>query len=178
MVNKLGTKLTIHGYKHNGELYRTWDEAVLLDETDDFIVVGNDNTTVSNSDGRIRQTNEPAVIYFFKNKWFNVVGQLKKKGICYYCNLASPYIIEDNIIKYIDYDLDLRVFPDRTYRILDRAEYRLHKVEMNYSDDLDKVVNYEFEQLINLFKSNNEPFDNEIINKYHLVYTELLNKGK
>ena len=31
---KKGEKYKIHGYKHNGKLYKTWDEAVLLDETD------------------------------------------------------------------------------------------------------------------------------------------------
>ena len=38
--------------------------------------------------------------------------------------MASPYIIDENVIKYIDYDLDLRVFPDGGYKILDYNEYK------------------------------------------------------
>ena len=38
---KKGELYNIHGYKHNGKLYKTWDEAILLDETDDYYVFGN-----------------------------------------------------------------------------------------------------------------------------------------
>ena len=32
---KIGDKLQIHCYKHDGSLHRTWDEAVVLDIFDD-----------------------------------------------------------------------------------------------------------------------------------------------
>ena len=38
---KIGDKLEIHCYKHNGKLHRQWDEAVVLDIYDDYIVFGN-----------------------------------------------------------------------------------------------------------------------------------------
>ena len=43
---KVGDKLEIHCYKHNGKLHRQWDEAVVLDIKDDYIVFGNNKTTV------------------------------------------------------------------------------------------------------------------------------------
>ena len=42
----------------------------------------------------------------------------------------------ERLLKYIDYDLDLKVFPDGNYRILDQEEYRQHAREMGYSDEL------------------------------------------
>ena len=71
-------------------------------------------------------------MYFFDNEWFNIIVQLKKDGIYYYCNIASPFIIEEGTIKYIDYDLDLRIFPDGEYKILDQMEYNYHKRILNY----------------------------------------------
>ena len=38
---KVGERLEIHCYKHNGRLHRQWDEAVVLDIHDDYIVFGN-----------------------------------------------------------------------------------------------------------------------------------------
>ena len=35
---KIGDKYKIHCYKHNGKLHRQWDEAVVLDIKDDYIV--------------------------------------------------------------------------------------------------------------------------------------------
>lgn len=44
---------------------------------------------------------------FFKDRWFNIIGQLKDYGIYFYCNIATPTLIDNKVIKYIDYDLDL-----------------------------------------------------------------------
>ena len=34
---KQGDKYTIHCYKHNGTIHRTWDEAIILEETEDKV---------------------------------------------------------------------------------------------------------------------------------------------
>src|SRR5574344_1353077 len=108
---KKGEKCIIHSYKHNGKLYKTWDEAIFLDENDEYYIFGNNNTRVRKRYGKSWCTREAAVMFFFKEEWFNVIAQLKPTGIYFYCNIASPTIIEEKTIKYIDYDLDLRIFP-------------------------------------------------------------------
>jgi len=170
---KVGDVLTIHCYKHDGKLHRTWDEATILDIKDDLLVCGNNKTNVSESDGRIHQTNEPAILFFYKKRWFNIIGQLKKQGLFYYCNIATPYIIEDNIIKYIDYDLDLRVFPDGAFRVLDRNEYKYHKKIMNYPEELDFILKRELTELIEMKKKNIAPFDPQIIQYYYEIYENI-----
>ena len=150
---EIGKKYEIHGYKHNGKIHRSWDEAVLLEIHDEYLIFGNEKTKVIESDGRSWRTKEPAMLYFYYNKWFNVIGQYKKNGIFYYCNMASPFIIEENTIKYIDYDLDLRVFPDGSFKVLDRGEYNYHKELMNYPDNIDKILKSELTELINLVRN-------------------------
>ena len=81
---KVGDKLEIHCYKHNGKLHRQWDEAVVLEIKDDYIVFGNNKTTVVDSDGRVWKTKEPAIMFFYKDRWFNIIGQLKDYGIYFY----------------------------------------------------------------------------------------------
>lgn len=170
---KVGDVLTIHCYKHDGKLHRTWDEATILDVQDDLLVCGNNKTTVSESDGRVHQTNEPAILFFYKKRWFNIIGQLKSQGLFYYCNIATPYLIEDNIIKYIDYDLDLRVFPDGAFRVLDRNEYKYHSKLMNYPKELDVILKRELTELINMKKNKVPPFTKETIKKYHELYENI-----
>ena len=119
MKYEIGSKYQIQCYKHNGKIHRSWDEAILLEDKKDYMVFANCKTQVIRAEGIAWKTKEPAIMYFFKNKWYNIIAQLKKDGIYYYCNIASPFIIEDNTIKYIDYDLDLRVFPRGEYKILD-----------------------------------------------------------
>lgn len=170
---KIGDKLEIHCYKHNGKLHRQWDEAVVLDIYDDYIVFGNNRTTVIDSDGKVWKTKEPAIMFFFRDRWFNIIGQLKDYGIYFYCNIATPVLIDNKVIKYIDYDLDLRVFPNGSFKILDRMEYKYHKKQMHYSNRLDFILKYELGNLIDMVRRNEMPFDRKIINDYYEKYVYL-----
>jgi hypothetical protein len=166
----IGDKFQIQCYKHNGNIHRSWDEAILLDINKDYLVFGNNHTKVTESNGSVRRTREPAVMYYFKNEWFNIIAQLKKDGIYYFCNIASPSIIEDNTIKYIDYDLDLRIFADGTYKILDKLEYEHHRRTMNYSYKLDKVVKNAMTKLISIYENDEIYFDNKVNYAYYKIY--------
>ncbi len=170
---KIGDKLEIHCYKHNGKLHRQWDEAVVLDIYDDYIVFGNNRTTVIDSDGKVWKTKEPAIMFFFRDRWFNIIGQLKDYGIYFYCNIATPVLIDNKVIKYIDYDLDLRVFPNGSFKILDRMEYKYHKKQMHYSNRLDFILKYELGNLIDMVRRNEMPFDRKTINDYYEKYVYL-----
>ena len=173
---KVGDRLTINCYKHNGKIHRSWDEATILEIGEDYLVCANNKAKVTENDGRSYYTNEPAIIFFYKNRWYNIIAQLKNHGLFYYCNIATPYVIDENIIKYIDYDLDLRVFPDGGFRVLDRNEYKYHKKIMHYSDDLDLVLRSELSNLIELKRKDKGPFDKKTIDKYYQIYKELQKK--
>jgi len=170
---KIGDKLKIFCYKHDGTLEHTSDEAVVLENTEKYLVCGNGRTKITEKDGSSHMTNEPAVLFFYKDHWFNIIGQLKKFGLFYYCNIASPYIIDGKSIKYIDYDLDLRVFPDGGFKILDRNEYNYHKKIMKYPKDIDKIVKAELSYLIDKKRNNEGPFESGIVEKYYDIYEKI-----
>ena len=175
---EIGKKYFIHSYKHDGKIHRAWDEAVLLEINDDYLIFGNNKTKVTESDGRSWKTKEPAILYFYYKDWFNIIGQCKKDGIYYYCNIASPFIIEEGTIKYIDYDLDLRVFPNGSFKVLDRGEYKYHKRVMGYSKDLDKILRSELTKLIEKARTHEKEFSSETILNYYEKYKKIVKKGK
>ena len=74
----IGDRFEIQCYKHNGKIHRAWDEAVVLDIKKDYIVFGNNRTKVTEAQGTFWKTKEPAVMYFFKNEWFNIISQMNK----------------------------------------------------------------------------------------------------
>lgn len=173
---KRGDKMQIHCYKHNGRLHQLCDEATVLDVDEDRIVVANNKAKLTEADGRSYHAKEPAILFFYKKHWFNVIGQLKSYGLFYYCNIATPYIIDGNIIKYIDYDLDLRVFPDGGFKILDYNEYNYHRKIMNYSSDIQMIIKSELSNLIDLKRLNKGPFEKGLVNKYFEIYKKLEKK--
>ena len=96
-----------------------------------------------------------------------------KTGVYYYCNIASPTLYDGEALKYIDYDLDLKVFPDGNYRVLDEEEYRQHAKQMNYSKELDKILKKQLDILINLASKRAGPFDEDFTKHWYHIYEDL-----
>ena len=171
----LNQEMVIVAFKHNGKVHRTWYQTYLIEETDDYVAVGSTHSFVIEADGRRWHAIEPAVSIIMKKRWFNVVCMIKTTGINYYVNIASPSIIEDNVIKYIDYDLDFKVDSEYQIKTLDEYEYKKHKKLLNYSDELDEVINYNFSKVRKLIENKEFPFSHDNVDE---LYKKYLNKEK
>lgn len=171
-----GDEFTLHSYKHDGNLHRIWSHVTILEETDETIIVANKRTKVIESNGRFWFTKEPSVSYFFKHRWYNAIGIIKKTGISYYCNLSSPIMHDDEALKYIDYDLDIKVFPDYSYKVLDRNEYRKHRKQMQYPDEICDILEREMKDLKKRINAHEEPFDHPMIDRWYDRFLKIQSK--
>ena len=159
--------IIIQAYKHNEELHRQWTHSYVLRDDEDYFVLASIRAAVVESDGRKWHTKEPAIFVLSKKNWFNVIAMLKEKGICYYVNIASPAIFDKNFIKYIDYDLDVKLYEDGTTRLLDVSEYRKHADEQGYSEDIKEILQHSVDKVYNMINKKEFPFvDEEILNYY------------
>ena len=157
-------------FKHNGKVHRTWYQTYLIEDCDDYVAVGSTHSFVIEADGRKWHAIEPAVSIFMKNEWFNVVCMIKSSGINYYVNIASPSVYEDNMIKYIDYDLDFKVDSEYQIKVLDEFEYKKHKKLFNYSEELDEVIRYNFNKIKKKIENKEFPFSHEEIDELYKQY--------
>ncbi|EHI73741.1 DUF402 domain-containing protein [Streptococcus tangpeifui] len=173
---KEGDFITIQSYKHNGSLHRTWRDTMVLKITENAIIGVNDHTLVTESDGRRWVTREPAIVYFHKKFWFNIIAMIRDSGVSYYCNLASPYVMDEEALKYIDYDLDVKVFENHEKKLLDVDEYESHKKEMHYSADIDYILKENVKILVEWINNKKGPFSESYINIWYKRYLELKNR--
>ena len=173
---KVGDTLVIHCYKHNGIIYEASKVAYVIEIKKDYIVLGDENVLITKKDGRAWHTKGSSIMFFYKHRWFNIIAQLKEDGIFYYCNIATPYIIDGRTIKYIDYDLDLRVFSDGAFKILDRNEYNYHKKLMKYPKEINYIVKNELSSLIEMKKAGEFPFNKETIYHYYDKFKKMKNE--
>lgn len=63
---KVGDKLEIHCYKHNGKLHQLCDEGIVLAIDEEKIVVANNKAKLTERDGRSYHAKEPAILFFYK----------------------------------------------------------------------------------------------------------------
>ena len=174
LIPEVNTEVFIQSYKHNGSLHRTWCKAHVLEANEDRFVTVTNKAWVIESDGRKWLTREPAVCYFWTHRWYNVIAMLRKTGIYYYCNLASPSLYDGEAIKNIDYDLDVKVFPDDSYMVLDENEFEYHRQQMNYPEDIVKLCIESKDELIKMIESHEKPFNFSYTNEYIMRYFELI----
>lgn len=165
-----GTTIQIHSYKHNGKLHRVWENTLVLKGTEMEVIAANDKTQVNESDGRSWITREPAICYFHAECWFNIISILREDGIYYYCNISSPFVFDKEVLKYIDYDLDVKVYPDMTYDLLDEDEYDEHKKLMNYPSALDQILRRNIDYLLGWVRQRKGPFSAEFVDQWYERY--------
>lgn len=174
MKLEVGQNISIQSYKHDGTLHRTWLTSKVLAVHEDHFVVANNRTWVVEADGRRWYTREPAICFFYTKRWYNVIAMIRKSGIYYYCNLASPSLYDGEAIKNIDYDLDVKVFPDGKEIILDEDEYAEHGKYMDYSDAVKQVIEKSLKNLLEVINRKEYPFDTLLVQDYFEKYLVML----
>lgn len=166
----LGQKIEITAFKHDEQMHRTWRKMSVIQFTDNEIVLANKFAKVFEATGKNWFTPEPAVSIFYKDRFYNVIAMLKNDGTYFYCNLSSPALIDEEGLKYIDYDIDVRVKPDFSYEILDEEEYKANIIKYEYSKDIQEVLEKTLNELIKKIEKKELPFDHKYIEELYFNY--------
>lgn len=168
------SEINIFAYKHDGSFHRKWFDEQILSETKDYIITASPtHTKVLESRGNFWVTKEPAICYFSKKRWFNIIVMYKENEVVYYCNLASPILKELNSLKYIDYDLDIKYYAStKRVLILDKKEFKHNATLYEYPDWISEQVLRETKVLQNWAKNEIGPFSED----FRLFWKDKINK--
>lgn len=164
--------IKIQSYKHDGSLHRFWKRNFVLVDNEEWLIVASKKTRVVESNGRIWYTKEPAISFFSKIYWFNTIAMLKENGMTFYCNIASPTLIDGEVAKYIDYDLDIKKMPDGTLKFLDRAEFMRHIDSLEYGQELVDIIFAQAEKTQVLMTRGEFPFDRDEVLRYYQMFLD------
>ncbi|MBQ1324998.1 MAG: DUF402 domain-containing protein [Solobacterium sp.] len=173
LIPASGKEIYIQSFKHNGDLHRTWCKGFVVEADEKHTVAVTNKAWVIEADGRRWLTREPAVCFFYSDRWYNVISMIRKTGIYYYCNIASPSIYDGEALKNIDYDLDVKLYPDWSYQILDGNEYELHAGQMQYPARLMRVVDDQLQRLLKAMEAEEDPFNSTCIEHYYALYRSM-----
>ncbi len=173
MKPKVGDVVYVQTYKHDGSRHRTWSSATVLDVDDSKVVAITYKTWVVESNKRKWFTREPAICFYYFDRFYNVMAMIRKHGIYYYCNLASPIVCDEEAIKNIDYDLDIKVFPDGEMVLLDEDEFLHHQEVMDYPESLIQLIEDEKDLLTQIVSAKGYPFNDKVIYDYFDKYLKL-----
>lgn len=162
-----GSYIRVESYKHDKSFHRAWDKTMVLHVSDSVLIGANDNVRVTESDGREWRTREPAICTFGRGQWFNTIAMIRDDGIYYYCNIGSPFILKHDILSYIDYDLDVKVFPDMSYVVLDKEEFSEHSQLMKYPSEVNTQVNRGVEEVVSWLREKRGAFHPGFVERWY-----------
>ena len=160
---KINHKVSIHAYKYDGCLYRTFEFPKII-YVDKKIVILSLNKTRIISQGKNNKFyhssgNKDSFWVMFNDEWYNLIITFchKKNKAIYYFNIASPFIYEDEAIKYVDLDLDVRLIFNKKkqsliIKELDEDEFKKNSTTMLYPNELIKQTINAKNKLIDLIK--------------------------
>jgi len=163
----------VQAFKHDGFLHRQWSPAYLAEETEDYWALVSKASLVTESDGRKWMTKERAVFLLFKKRWMNVIAMFKEnRGICYYVNIASPTLLDGGMLKYIDYDIDVKLYPDGVERTLDENEYERHVQTYGYPADLSQAIERSTQEVKDMIAHGEFPFKQSEIERIYNIFLD------
>jgi hypothetical protein len=72
---------------------------------------------------------------YYTDRWYNIFEIHDRDDGClkaWYCNVTSPAELEPGRISYVDLALDLLVYPDGAYLVLDEDEFEVLDLDPQY----------------------------------------------
>lgn len=147
--------ITVNSRKFGGAIRRSWRCDLLERRNSLLLFVGEFESEVTHPDlGHIRK-GTISYEYYWLDRWYNIFrfhepsGELRN----YYCNVCMPPKFDNDVLDYVDLDIDVLVQPDLSYSILDREEYEHAAEAFSYSDQLKAKVEDTVKELVELIQS-------------------------
>ncbi len=155
------TKIKVISRKYNGAL-RDEYEAYLIAEDNEVITIFTPPGTLSFSPKKGEWLSGPDGLLelYFKQRWYNVwhICEQRSGWNRIYANIAMPATLQDNVLTWVDLDLDLRIHLDGALEVLDEEEFVTHSNLFAYPPAVVEQARAAVAELVTLYQRGVYPF--------------------
>jgi protein associated with RNAse G/E len=153
-------KITVRVLKYDGAEYRRWNARLAQHEGSLIVLDAEFEYDVDHPLlGHIRRGTRTAE-YYWLDRCYNVFRFLDDDGATrlYYCNVNTPPQFDDEVLSYVDLDIDILVQPNLSYQVLDLEEFEMNARRYAYSDDTRRNAHGAVSELISMIENEQFPF--------------------
>ena len=153
--------VTINSLKFDGSINKSWNAELVNCENRLFTFVGKFEKEIIHSQLGIIRRGTMSYEFYWLNRWYNVFRFHEPEGGLrnFYCNINLPLKFSGSVLDYVDLDIDILVWKDFSYQILDSEEFEENAKRFSYSDKMRKKVRATQDELISLIETKTFPFD-------------------
>jgi uncharacterized protein len=170
-------KIKIISRKYNGGLRDEYEAYRYAEDAEKIIVFAPPGTlSFSQKKGTWEAAPDGLLEYYFKQKWYNVWHICEQNsGINHiYANITMPATLQDNVLTWIDLDLDLRVHLDGSLELLDEDEFVENSVRFAYPPSVIEQARAAVDELTVCYQQQRFPFNHaEQVALYAQIKTKI-----
>ncbi|MFN2391560.1 MAG: DUF402 domain-containing protein [Pyrinomonadaceae bacterium] len=153
--------VTINSRKIDGKIHKSWKAELIESKHNLLKFVGKFEKKIKHEHLGIIRRGTISYEFYWLDRGFNVFRFHEPEGNLrnFYCNINLPPQLENNVLDYIDLDIDVLVWNDFSFQILDLEEFEENSKKFSYSDGLKQTIDENLKQLIHLIEHRKFPFD-------------------
>jgi protein associated with RNAse G/E len=151
----------INARKFDNKIHRSWKCKIIERKDSLLIFVGEFGEEIIHKDLGIIKRGTISYEYYWTDRWYNIFRFHEPDGVLrnFYCNVNTPPIFEGGILDYIDLDIDVLVWKDYSFEILDVEEFEYNSLKYNYSEDVIENAKKSLDELVQMINKRHFPFD-------------------
>ena len=156
-------EVTINSRKYDLSLRRSWT-CELVEQCDPLLVfVGVFDEDLAHPGLGEIKSGTISYEYYWLDRWYNVFRFHEPDGGFrnYYCNINMPPTFENGVLDYVDLDIDVLVWKDAVYEVVDRDDFEANVLKYGYPDSIREKVEETLVHLIGEIKAQNFPFNHQ-----------------
>lgn len=153
--------IRVQSYKYNGHLHYEWSSQLKVIDDVKIILLGQPGRVLRHyTKGRDFTLMSTCIEVFYFKEHFNCFFNLNEEGgLEYYVNIGLPITYKDNVISYVDLDIDLEKYSVGYWTVVDEDEFLENQVKYGYGQELIEKVENTKQMLLKKIASAEYPFD-------------------
>ena len=157
--------ININSRKYDGKIHRSWKAEFIEQKNSLITFVGEFDQEVIHTHLGVIRRGTVSYEYYWLNRWYNIFRFHEPDGSLrnFYCNINMPPTFENDIINYVDLDVDILVWKDFSFEVLDLEEFKENSIKFNYSQEIYKETFKSLEELKTMIEKRLFPFSDFIL---------------
>ena len=156
-----GQPVTINSLKYDQTIRRTWQVDLVDQDGSLLIFAGEFDSDVDHPDLGFIPRGTISHEYYWLDRWYNIFRFHEPDGSLrnYYCNVAMPPTFENGVLDYVDLDIDILVWPDGRYEVVDRDDFEINALKYDYPDEIRQRAEESVNEMLVMIERREFPFD-------------------
>ena len=161
--------VTVNSRKFDNKIHRTWTAYFVEQNSSLLSLVGKFEKEIKHEALGVIGRGTISYEFYWFHRHYNIfrfhepAGKLRN----FYCNLSLRPKLENDVLDYVDLDIDVLVDADFGFRILDSEEYEENAARFSYGNELKNTIEKNLQELLALIKNRQFPFNYKPLTENH-----------